>query len=270
MTGLDVKFNPEHLQVIKQFITLKVKESGSAGVVFGLSGGIDSAVVLKLSTSVFRHDQISALFMPESTTPEQDTKDVYIIAKHCKIKLMELPIDPILKSYLEGNDLPDYNPTVLGNLKARIRMNIIFLIANSLTRLVLGTSNKSELLLGYFTKFGDGASDVAPIGDLYKTQVLQLAEFLKLPNRIISKPPTAGLVANQTDEDELGMDYATIDKILFGLERNFSVNKISKILKLKETHVNEIKNRMENNRHKRKFLKIPKIGIKTIGLDLYE
>ena len=270
MSSLEVEFNPDHLNVIKQFIVNKVKEPGLDGVVFGLSGGIDSAVVLKLSTLVFPSAKIGAIYMPESTTPKQDAKDAYLIAKHCNIKLIELPIDPILKIYLELKGIPKTNPTSLGNLKARIRMNIIFFIANSLNRLVLGTSNKSELLLGYFTKYGDGASDVAPIGDLYKTQVLQLAEYLKLPISIILKPPTAGLVVNQTDEQELGMDYTTIDKILYGLELNFSSNKISKILNLKESQVQEIKQRKENNRHKRKFPKIPKIGIKTIGLDLYE
>jgi NAD+ synthase len=268
--SLEPKFDQEHLQVIKQYITAKVTEAIADGVVIGVSGGLDSAVVLKICTMIFTPDKISAVFLPESTTPPQDARDIKIIAKNCKIDLIEIKIDPILKTYLQNNNLPKPEPIALGNLKARIRMNILFLIANSLNHIVLGTSNKSEFLLGYFTKFGDGASDVAPLGDLYKTQVIKLAEYLKLPKNIISKPPTAGLVADQTDEDDLGMDYKTIDKILFGLERDMPTAKLASALDLSEKEVMEIKHRVESNRHKRKFTKIPKLGLKTIGVDLYE
>lgn len=267
---LEPKFREEFLPVIKQFIKSKVSEAHAEGVVIAFSGGLDSAVVLKTSTLIIPKNKISAVFLPESTTPPQDAKHARAIAKECKVDLLEIPIDQILSSFLDITKLNDITPLVLGNLKARIRMNIIFLIANSQNRLVLGTSNKSELLLGYFTKYGDGASDVAPIGDLYKTQVYEMAKHLKLPKSIISKPPTAGLVTGQTDEQELGMDYLTIDKILFGLERNITTDKIAKLLNLNKTEVQKIKLRMEQNRHKRKFPKIPKLGIKTIGLDLYE
>jgi len=267
---LEPKFDSEHLIIVKQFITAKVTEAGAEGVVIGVSGGMDSAVVLKIATLLFKSDKISAVFLPESTTPAQDAKDARVIAKECKVKLMEIKIDPILKSFLDHNIVKNPLPLALGNLKARIRMNILFLIANSQNRVVLGTSNKSELMLGYFTKYGDGASDIAPLGDLYKSQVYGLAKYLTLPKSICSKPPTAGLVANQTDEDELGLDYGTIDKILFGLERNSSTEKLAKMLEQPEAEILRIKHRVENNRHKRKFPKIPKIGIKTIGLDLYE
>ena len=155
-------------------------------------------------------------------------------------------------------------------MKARIRMNILYLFANIENHLVLGTSNKTELLLGYFTKFGDGGSDIAPLGDLYKTQVRQLADHLGVPKNIVSKTPTAGLLENQTDEQDIGMDYETVDKILYGLERNLSTEKIAKEVGIGVEQVSGIKERMEQNRHKRKFSKIPKIGIKTVGLDLYE
>ena len=136
--------------------------------------------------------------------------------------------------------------------------------------MVLGTSNKSELLLGYYTKFGDGASDVAPLGDLYKTQVRGMARYLKIPSSIIEKLPTAGLVPDQTDEGELGLSYTIIDKILFGLECEMAVQKIAKLLGLDQGTVEGVKVRVEQNRHKRKFPKIPKLGLKTIGADLYE
>ena len=270
MIDIEPKYSEDFLQIIEQFISSKVSETQSNGIVIAISGGLDSALVLKISSLIFPSSKITPVFLPESTTPPQDAKDARFIAKKCKVKLIEFPIDDILKSYLVINKLPKPGTLALGNLKARIRMNIIFLIANTLNRLVLGTSNKSELLLGYFTKFGDGASDVAPIGDLYKTQVYKMAEHLKLPKSLISKPPTAGLVINQTDEVDLGLDYLNIDKILMGLEHGMAVNTIAQILALPEEDVKKIKLRVEKNRHKRKFPKIPKIGIKTIGLDLYE
>jgi NAD+ synthase len=186
------------------------------------------------------------------------------------ISLLEIPINNFVSEYLEVTEIPKPNPTALGNLKARVRMNIIYLMANSMNHLVVGTSNKSELLLGYYTKYGDGASDIAPIGDLYKTQVRKLAKHLKLPDDIIKKPPTAGLVSDQTDEEDLGMDYATIDKILYAIERSGEPEKIAKDLGLEPRVILDLKIRWETNRHKRKFSKIPKIGIKTIGVDLYE
>jgi NAD+ synthase len=268
--NLEPIFRDEFQTVIKQFISAKVTEAGADGVVIGVSGGVDSAVILKLSTIVLANDKISAVFLPESTTPALDAEHAKLIADDCQVKLLKIPIDDILKSYLKIQNLSKLNSLVLGNLKARIRMNVLFSLANSLNRLVLGTSNKSELLLGYFTKYGDGASDVAPIGDLYKTQVYRLAEHLKLPTKIIQKPPTAGLILNQTDEAELGLEYFMLDKILFGLERDISTEKLAAELNLSENKIFEIKHRVEQNRHKRKFPKIPKLGIKTIGLDLYE
>jgi NAD+ synthase len=268
--SINVRFRPEFLEIIKLYISNKLAEASAEGAVVSVSGGLDSAVVLKICTLVLPQDKISAVFLPESTTPMQDTKDVQLLAKELNVKMIEISIDDILKKYMTIKNFPEPQAISLGNIKSRIRMNIIFYIANSLNRLVMGTSNKSELLLGYFTKYGDGASDVAPIGDLFKTQVVQLAEHLQLPKSLISKPPTAGLVTDQTDEEDLGLDYNTIDKILFTLERDMSPPKIAEKLAIAEAEVIRIKNRVEQNRHKRKFPKIPKLDIKTIGVDLYE
>jgi NAD+ synthase len=266
----NLPFDIEYQKIIEQFITDKVEDAKSSGVVLGLSGGLDSSVVLKICSNIFSKDKIIPIFMPESTTPNQDTEHAHLLAKELEVSLLEIPINNLILEYLEATDPLKPDPTALGNLKARVRMNVIYLVANSMNYLVLGTSNKSELLLGYYTKYGDGASDIAPIGDLYKTQVCKLAKHLKLPNEIITKPPTAGLVSDQTDEDDLGLDYNTIDKILFALERSAEPEKIAKDLGLDLMVIFELKTRWEINRHKRKFPKIPKIGIKTIGVDLYE
>ncbi len=268
--SLELTYTEEQIEVIKKFIQEKVNEAHTEGVVIGVSGGLDSAVVFKICSLIFPKDKISPVFLPESTTPDQDAKDAYLMAKELGIPLLKIRIDDIMISYLERIENLDTTPLAIGNLKARVRMNLLYLIANSLNRLVIGTSNKSELLLGYFTKFGDGGSDVAPLGDLYKTQVRHLAKHLAIPAQIISKPPTAGLIKDQTDEDELGLNYATLDKILYALELEYPVTRIANELGIKTEIVENIKQKMELNRHKRKFSKIPKLGVKTIGVDLYE
>jgi NAD+ synthase len=268
--SIELIFTEEQLEVVKKFTIEKIKEANTEGAVIGVSGGLDSAVVFKICSLILPKDNISPVFLPESTTPDQDTKDAHLIADELQIPLLEIKIDDIMQLYLEIMKNIDKTPLVIGNLKARVRMNLLYLIANSLNRLVIGTSNKSELLLGYFTKFGDGGSDVAPLGDLYKTQVWALAKHLAIPKQIISKPPTAGLIKDQNDEDELGLNYKTIDKILYGLELEYTVSRIADELSIKPEIVESIKQKMELNRHKRKFSKIPKLGIKTIGVDLYE
>jgi NAD+ synthase len=268
--NLEIEFNEEHLQIIKQFIIAKVADARSNGVVFGVSGGLDSAVVFYICHQIFESHQITPVFLPETTTPTQDSIDAKLISSNLEIPLVEINIDPIMDVFLNSTNLDKMDPNSLGNLKARVRMNILYLIANSENKLVLGTSNKSELLLGYYTKFGDGGSDVAPIGDLYKTQVKGLAQHLGVPDNIISKPPTAGLIADQTDEDELGLSYEIIDKILYGLECDVTSNKIAQALDLEIIIIEDIKQKVKVNRHKRKFSKIPKLGLKTIGVDLYE
>lgn len=268
--NLEIECNEEYLEVIKRFITEKVRDADAKGVVIGVSGGLDSAIVFKICAQIFSEDIVTPVFLPESTTPKQDTKDVHLMAKILDIPLLEFPIDQILQTFLNDVPIKKSNPIALGNLKARIRMNILYYIANSMNHLVMGTSNKSELLLGYFTKYGDGGSDLAPLGDLYKTQVKLLAKLINIPDKIISKPPTAGLIKNQTDEDELGLDYETLDKILYGLECDMPISSIARELELDVNVVINIKDKVESNRHKRKFSKIPKLGLKTIGADLYE
>ncbi|MEM4589503.1 MAG: NAD(+) synthase, partial [Thermoplasmata archaeon] len=134
----------------------------------------------------------------------------------------------------------------------------------------IGASNKSELLTGYFTKYGDGASDIMPIGDLYKTQVRLLAKKVGLPDKIINKIPTAGLWKGQTDEDELGIDYATLDKILFGIELLMDDETISKETSINIERIRKVREMVENTKHKRILIYIPKLGVRTVGLDFRE
>jgi NAD+ synthase len=167
-------------------------------------------------------------------------------------------IDSILDEYLSLTQLEKDN-LAIGNLKARIRMSIIYYYANAKNYLVSGTGNRSEILIGYFTKHGDGACDMEPIGDLYKTEVYKLSEFLNIPKEIIKKPPRAGLWANQTDEDEIGMSYDLLDEILYLYsEKDMDDTKIAEKLDISADDVNMIINKIIRSEHKSKVPEIPK------------
>ena len=134
----------------------------------------------------------------------------------------------------------------------------------------MGTSNKSELLTGYFTKFGDGGADFSPIGDLYKTQIIELAKAIDIPENIIGKPPSAGVAQGQTDENELGITYRDLDRILLGIELKLDIKEIAKRTGIKENEVSRIQEMVNRTVHKRKMPLIPKLGIRTLGSDWRE
>ena len=157
-----------------------------------------------------------------------------------------------------------------GNVKARIRMTMEYLWAREHHLLVVGTGNKSELLMGYFTKWGDGGVDLEPIGDLYKTQVRELAGQLGLPTAIRERPPTAGLWEGQTDEEELGLPYSELDQVLFGFEQLRTPDEIHRATRVPLARIRLVEATIERTRHKRRPPPIPKLGLRTIGLDWRE
>ena len=196
--------------------------------------------------------------MPSTTTPTEDKLHGTAIAQLLGINYKEIAIDSILNEFLSVTQIED-DKLAIGNLKARIRMSIIYFYANSKNYLVCGTGNKSEILIGYFTKHGDGACDIEPIGDLYKTDVFELAKFLEVPQEIIDKPPRAGLWNNQTDEDEIGMTYELLDKILYrSIEKYLDSNTIADELNIELDEVNNVITRVERNKHKSKVPESPK------------
>ncbi|MFA5033702.1 MAG: NAD+ synthase [bacterium] len=199
---------------ITNWLKLRVKKANSKGLVIGLSGGVDSAVVSVLAQKAFKNNILSIIIPCHSS--EKDLKDARILAEKFNIKTKEVKIDSIY--YELTKILPDANRLAYANLKPRLRMLILYYFANKLNYLVAGTGNKSELTIGYFTKHGDGGVDLLPLGGLLKTEVWQLAKELKIPASIIKKAPSAGLWKGQTDENEMGITYKELDKAITAIE----------------------------------------------------
>ena len=205
---------------IIEFIRLEVSRAQSQGVVLGLSGGIDSSVAVSLATNALGNNRVLGLILPDRNVSEQkDIDDAVELSKQLGIKYQIIDITEIKQKYL---DLLPLEKKSIGNLTARIRMTLIYYYANLFNKLVLGTSDKSEMMIGYFTKFGDGAADLLPLADLYKTEVRELGIYLNVPKTIILKKSTPSLWLNQTAEKEIGMEYKKIDAILKYLDENNS------------------------------------------------
>jgi len=263
------KLGEDAARIIESFIATRLEEAGADGVAIGLSGGLDSSLTASLSVRAVGRDRVLGVAMPEEDSNPQDLEHAYLMAKSLGIELRVIDIGKPLVSLVECTDAkPD--KLTLANLKARTRMIVLYYLANTENRLVMGCSNKSELMVGYFTKFGDGASDYLPIGDLYKTQVRDLAHKLGIPVTIIEKPPSAGLWKDQTDEGELGLSYGMLDSILYGLEMQLPDLEIASRADCDPFMVEEVRSRVRRSIHKRRAPLIPKIGIRTPGYDWRE
>jgi NAD+ synthase len=209
---MDEKRKSKTMRAISQFIKTEVSKRGSKGVVIGMSGGIDSSVTACLAVKALGAEKVFGLILPDSSvTPENDTEDAENLAKKLKIKYKVIEIGKTRNQFLRK--FPK-NKLARANFLVRLRMSILYYYAAVMNRLVLGTGNKSELRLGYFTKYGDAAVDLMPIGDLYKSEVRELAEFLQIPSDITAKKSSARLWKGQTTEGEIGLAYEKIDSIL--------------------------------------------------------
>jgi len=196
---------------ITVWLKSKIRNAKAKGVVIGLSGGLDSCVVGALAKDALGKNKVLGLLLP-CHSQKQDLADAKLFARKFGIKPKVIDLSDVYDTLVKV--LPQADRMTKANLRPRLRMLVLYYFARKLNYLVCGTSNKSELMAGYFTKFGDGASDVLPIGDLLKTQVRKLAVELKIPQEIIAKPPTAGLWPGQTDEGEMGITYDELDNIL--------------------------------------------------------
>jgi NAD+ synthase len=263
------KLAPHTEATIHQFLRAHVEQSGAAGVLVGLSGGIDSGLCARLAHDALGADKVHGLLLPDELFPATLRKEVADFARHLGISLRVVDIDGPESAF--RTLFPEVTDRVSwGNVKARVRMIMNYLVARENKLLVVGTGNKSELLMGYFTKWGDGGVDLLPIGDLYKTQVRELARQLELPRSMQERPPTAGLWEGQTDEAELGLPYAELDQILFGMEQLRTPEEIAQATSLPLDRVRAVEATVHRTRHKRRPPPIPKLGLRTVGLDWRE
>ena len=215
---IDLRFSPAELEARRQHITRFIEEqvqsADAEGVVLGLSGGIDSTLTAYLAVDALGPDDVYGLVLPAAVSGDRHMSDAERVAESLEIDYDVIAVEPVVDTLLEAYPDAKTDHEAVGNARARVRAVFSYLVANHENSLVLGTGNRSEAAVGYFTKFGDGAVDCHPIGNLYKVQVRQLAGHVGVPDDLVSKTPTAELWADQTDEDELGIDYDTLDVIL--------------------------------------------------------
>ncbi len=203
------------LEAIPAWLRDYARQAGAEGYVVGLSGGIDSSLAATLAVRAVGVEHVLGVWLP-CHSRSADADFARMAAEALGLETVEVALDAAYDALLAA--LPAGTPLADANVKPRLRMAALYHLAQSRRRLVLGTGNKSELMVGYFTKYGDGGVDVEPLGDLYKTEVRELARRAGVPQPIIERPPTAGLWPGQTDEDELGISYDELDAILMALE----------------------------------------------------
>ena len=252
------------------FIRAYVRKTQAKGVVVGLSGGIDSSTVAALSAKAIGGNRVLGICIPERQTwNEQDIQHAKDVSQLFTIQFKLVDMTSMVETTRKA--IPDYEfrqRVPDGNIKARSRMVILYYYANSLQRLVVGSGDKSEIMLGYFTKWGDYCADLAPLADLFKTQVQALARHLNLPEEIVAKAPTPALWPGQSAEGELGLKYEIIDLILYGLEHFVLAEEISRQLSLPLETVTRIEERWLRSEHKRRPPLAMKIGYRTVAHDL--
>jgi NAD+ synthase len=254
-------------RVLEGFIRDELGKVGFSRVVVGLSGGIDSAVSCFLAARALGPENVRALLMPYKSSSKESLTDASSVVQQLKVKGETIQITPLVDGYFSTQ--PEAHSLRRGNAMARARMIILFDKSVEHCALVLGTSNKTELLLGYGTLYGDMASAINPIGDLYKTDIFQLAQYLKVPEAIVRKKPTADLWVGQSDEAELGFTYAEVDQLLYELidnrvpagqlvERGFKADFVQKIIA-----------KIQSSQFKRRGPVICKVSPRTVTHDFH-
>jgi NAD+ synthase len=233
---------------IQNWIDNYVKSANAENIIVGLSGGIDSAVTAALCTKALGNKNVFGLGLPCGSV-SQDLEDAKLVAKSLEIDFTVFDLNPIYEKFLKLIG-PNYKENNLANanIKPRLRMTALYFYGQTKGKsLIAGTSNRAELAIGYFTKYGDGAADFEPLASLYKQEVRKLAKILRIPERIITKPPSAGLWAGQTDEGEIGLTYDILDEILYRIDYDIDFDGLN------DKDIKKVRELMNAARHKLKM-----------------
>jgi len=263
---LDLTINTDvALQILTGFIKSEVSRVGFTRAVINLSGGLDSALSCALTAEALGPENVCALRLPYRTSSRDSLDHAQLVIDQFKVQSETIDITGMVDPLIEHD--PDMSKTRKGNIMARARMIVLYDQSEVFKGLPIGTSNKTEILLGYTTMWGDMASALNPIGDLYKTQVRQLSRAMGIPTAIIDKPPSADLWIGQTDEDELGFTYEEVDKLLYLLvDQRYSAQDCIEE-GFDEKFVNLVITRVRRNQFKRMMPPVAKLSNRTVGYD---
>lgn len=252
-------------KILTGFIHSEITRAGFSRAVVGLSGGIDSSLSCYLTVEALGADNVLAIRMPYKTSSADSLEHAELVIDELGVNSLTVPITDMVEPLFER--FPEADPIRRGNVMARARMIVLFDQSQAFEGLVVGTGNKTEILLGYTTLFGDSACAINPIGDLYKTQVRQLAREMGLPPAIIDKPPSADLWVGQTDEGELGFTYAEVDQLLYLLVDQRYKPEDCVAEGFSESFVKVVVDLVKKNHFKRVLPPIAKLSNRTVGYD---
>jgi NAD+ synthase len=266
--SLDLTFSDSELDArrehITEFIHETVDNAGADGGVLGLSGGIDSTLTAYLAVEALGTDGLHGLVLPSEVNEDENMSDAERVARELDIEYDIIEIGPVVESFLDAFPAEiepiesDPLKNTVGNVRVRTRAVLSYFVANHENRIVLGTGNQSEALVGYFTKYGDGAVDCHPIGNLYKQQVRQLAREMGVPDDLVEKTPTAGMWVGQTDEEEMGMGYDVLDAILaLHIDGPLSTVATARELNIEPDLVETVETLVARSKHKREMPPAP-------------
>ena len=252
-------------RILTGFIRSEVRRAEFERGVIGVSGGIDSALSCLLAAKALGPENVLALTLPYAASSPESLEHAQLVIEKSGVQTESYDITPMVEPYFEAH--PEMNQVRRGNVMARARMIVLYDHSAAFDGLVIGTGNKTELLLGYTTLFGDSASAINPLGDLYKTQVRQLARGVGVPEVIVQKPPSADLWVGQTDEDELGFTYADVDRLLFKLvDQRYSPQACIEA-GFDQGFVRNVIERIRQTQFKRVLPPIAKLSNRTVGYD---
>lgn len=249
-------------KILVDFVREEVHKTGFKKVLLGLSGGIDSGLVAYIAAKALGPENVMGIMMPYKQSSKESIEHAKLVVEDLGIESMLIEITPMVDAYF--NLFPDMNSMRKGNKMARERMTILYDFSAKNNALVLGTSNKTELLLGYSTQWGDSASAINPIGDLFKTQVWALSDHIGVPKELINKKPSADLWEGQSDEDELGFSYAMADSILYDMIDERKSNEELIDSGFSQEFIEKVYKKIKFSQYKRKLPLIAKISRRTI------